>query len=173
MPVQVGKHRIFQVPHGAVAAASAAAGRREAREGGDGPSASGGTCPLVSAVVVPDPMHVQLRRDAGFNLPEIAQEVLMAVPPVAIADGDAAGHIEGRKQRGRSVALVVARLPLPNSGCQRQHGLGTFKACPWLSLVDAQTTARSGGFRDRPTMSRTFSTNSGSVDGLKCSTRCS
>src|SRR5215471_19220703 len=47
-----------------------------------------------------------------------------------------------------------------------------FSACTWLFSSTHNTMARSGGFRYRPTISRTFSTNCGSLENLKFSTRC-
>src|ERR1700737_8588 len=46
------------------------------------------------------------------------------------------------------------------------------RAWIWLFSSTHNTTALSGGFRYRPTMSRTFSTKNGSVDSLKCRCRC-
>ena len=53
-----------------------------------------------------------------------------------------------------------------NAGCERAS------ACTWLFSSTLSTTAASGGFRYSPTMSYTFSTNSGSVDSLNVSVRC-
>ena len=52
-----------------------------------------------------------------------------------------------------------------------QHGCVRFSACTWLFSSTQRTIARSGGFRYKPTMSRTFSTNCGSLENLKFSTR--
>src|SRR3954453_23282877 len=65
----------------------------------------------------------------------------MPMSSIAIADRDAAGHIQSREQG-------------------RDH------------MTTQRTIARSGGFRYNPTMSRTFSTNCGSLENLKFSTRC-
>src|SRR5215831_11417127 len=46
------------------------------------------------------------------------------------------------------------------------------KAWIWLFSSTHRTSARSGGFRYSPTMSRTFSMNSGSFDSLNVSVRC-
>ena len=46
------------------------------------------------------------------------------------------------------------------------------RAGTWLFSSTLSTSARSGGLRYRPTISRTFSTNWGSADSLKVSTRC-
>ena len=70
------------------------------------------------------------------------------------------------------MALIILRSTLDlarrigNNGCVR------FRA--WICAFSSthNTKARSGGFRYKPTISRTFSTNSGSRDSLKVSTRC-
>src|SRR5215469_8779750 len=49
---------------------------------------------------------------------------------------------------------------------------GLSRRSTWLFSSTHRTTARSGGFRYKPTMSRTFSTNCGSLENLKFSTRC-
>ena len=48
----------------------------------------------------------------------------MAVPSIAIADGDAACHIQGRKQRRYSVPFVIMRLSRRYTWCQGQNRLG-------------------------------------------------
>jgi hypothetical protein len=64
----------------------------------------------------------------------------------------------------------VRRSGMP--GQHRQHRLGAVQRLHLGLLVHPSTSARSGGSRDRPTTSRTCSTNSGSLDSLKVSVRC-
>ncbi len=47
-----------------------------------------------------------------------------------------------------------------------------FRAWIWLFSSTHSTSAWSGGFRYRPTMSQTFSTKNGSVESLKLRVRC-
>jgi len=43
-------------------------------------------------------MHLQPAREIAIDIVEKSQEFLMAVSSIAIADGDAPRHIQGRKQ---------------------------------------------------------------------------
>ena len=43
-------------------------------------------------------MNLQPARKIGIDIVEKSQEFLMAVSSIAIADGDAARYIQGRKQ---------------------------------------------------------------------------
>ena len=74
-----------------------------------------------------------------LDLIEKAQEFLAPVPPIAAADGNPAGHVQSRKQRGDSMALVIVGLPRRHAGRQRQDGLGAVQ----------QLSRRSLGSRDR------------------------
>src|SRR6476646_6160380 len=57
-------------------------------------------------------------------------------------------------------------------GASGRIGSVRFRAWTWLFSSTHSTIARSGGFRYKPTTSRTFSTNCGSLENLKFSTRC-
>jgi len=69
------------------------------------------------------------------------------------------------------MAGVVVALPLRGSWPQRRIGAVRSSACTPVFSATHRTIAASGGFRDNPTTSRTFSMNGGSVDSLKVSTR--
>ena len=43
-------------------------------------------------------MNLQSAWEVGIDIVQKSQEFLMTVSAIAIADGDAAGHIQGRKQ---------------------------------------------------------------------------
>ncbi len=64
---------------------------------------------LVRAVVVHHQVNFEAARQAGVNLVQKAKELLMPVATVTAADGDAAGHAHGRKQRSDAVAFIVMR----------------------------------------------------------------
>ena len=59
------------------------------------------------------------------------------------------------------MAHVVVRASLGVPGPQREDRLGAVEGLDLSLLVYAQDQGPSGGFRYRPTMSRTFSTNRG------------
>ena len=64
----------------------------------------------VGAVVVHDQVDCKTAREIGFDVVEEAQELLMPMPAIAIADGDAACHVEGREQGRHSMTFVIMRL---------------------------------------------------------------
>ena len=66
---------------------------------------------------------------------------------------------------------VVVGPPLHLARPHRQERLGPIERLDLALLVHHSTSARSGGWRYKPTMSRTFSMKSGSADSLKVSTR--
>ena len=70
---------------------------------------------FVVAIVIQDHMHLEVLGHTVVDLPEEAQELLVAVLPTAVADDDPASHIEGGKERGGAVPFVVVRLPLRNT----------------------------------------------------------
>ena len=71
---------------------------------------------------------------------------------------------------------MLARRSASNRRADQQHGEEADGSGPapgiWLFSSTHSTRARSGGLRYSPTMSRTFSTNSGSDDSLNVSERC-
>ena len=62
---------------------------------------------LVGGIVVHNDMDVEPLRDLSVNLFEEVQELGRAVAPVALADDEARGDIDG-EQRGRPVARSCA-----------------------------------------------------------------
>jgi len=117
-------------------------------------------------------MHFEL----GWALIIVAiKELAELSRPMArmqLADDLAGRNIQRSKQRCSAVALVIVSPPLGLPRSHRQGGLGTIERL-YLTLSSAHSTnARSGGLRYKPTMSRTFSINCGSVDSLKVSLRC-
>ena len=103
------------------------------------------------------------------KLPELGA----AMPPVAFANDLSGLHVERCEQRGGAMARIVVRAPFQLSGPHREQWLRAVQCLDLRLLVHAESTsARSGGFRYNPTISRTFSRNSGSLDNLKVSLRC-
>src|ERR1700737_5450118 len=119
---------------------------------------------FMRSVVVHDDVHVQRSGHVLIDLPQKVQIFLM---PVALREDRSFGRIQRRKQGRSSVAQVIVSdsfdvaQPYGNIGWLRSRGW------IWLFSSTHNTTALSGGFRYRPTMSRTFSTKNGSVDSLK------
>lgn len=91
---------------------------------------------------------------------------------VQFADHLTAGDVQRREQRRCAVAHVVVGTPFRNAGGQRQDRLGTIQRLNLALLVDAQHQRFGRRCEDlKPTMSRTLSTNCGSVESLKVSWR--
>src|ERR1700689_4549449 len=68
--------------------------------------------------------------------------------------------------------FVIVGPLLWQTGAERQNRLVRSRACTCDFSSTHSTMACSGGFRYRPTMSRTFSTSHGSVDSLNVPLRC-
>src|SRR5215831_7669362 len=62
----------------------------------------------------------------------------MPVTPVATADGDAAGHIQGREQGSDSVSFIIVRLARGHAGCERQNRLRAIQRLDLTLFVYAQ-----------------------------------
>ena len=121
----------------------------------------------MRTVVVHDQMHAEIGRHSGVAGAQKLEKLGAAMTAVQFADHFAGGDVEGGDQRRRAMAHVVMGAPLRKTRHQRQTGL---RAVQFSSTH--RTIARMGGSRYKPTMSRTFSTNSGSVESLKVSWRC-
>jgi hypothetical protein len=112
------------------------------------------------------------RRSAGTASSTRGQELAefdRAVPLVAAADDPAGGDVQSGKQRSGAVALVIMAPPLGLSRSHRQQRLGAVKG---LDLRLSRRRTAQAHVRESPTMLRTLSTNNGSCDSLKVSTRC-
>ena len=128
--------------------------------------------------VVEHDVDREVGRHAGVDGIEEAAELLRPMAWEAAPDHVAGGDIERGEQRGRAVAPIVVRAPLGLAGPQRQEWLRAVERLDLGLLVHAQhdrpigrlKLARSSGYD--PGMSRTFSTNSGSVESLNVSCRC-
>lgn len=93
---------------------------------------------LVGPVVVDNQMQVQMGRGVGIDPLEEPDKLLMPVPRHTISDDLAIEHAQGRKERGRAIALVVVGLPSWDAGPQRQQGLRPVEGLDLALLVDAQ-----------------------------------
>ena len=107
---------------------------------------------LMGGIVVDDQMQIEPGRGFAFDLAQELQPLLMTMSWQALADDGAVQRIEGGKQRGRSVALVVMRKRLrapPSSTaalaeCGPAPGSGFFRRskAPARARVDSDTTRR-------------------------------
>ena len=94
------------------------------------------------------------------------------MPPMQLPDDFAGGDIQRGEQRRGAMAFVVVGSPLGDARRQRQQRLRAVQRLNLTLLVDAQHHGLGRRIQYSPTISRTFSTNSGSVESLKVSCRC-
>ena len=92
----------------------------------------------VGAVVVDDEVDIEVRGDAGVDVAEEAQELLVAVARLALGDDLAGGHVQGGEDGGRAVADVAVRDAFDVSESQGQQGLGSLQRLGLALLVHAQ-----------------------------------
>src|SRR6202163_441067 len=109
------------------------------------PVADGGG--LVGCVVIDDQMHVKISRHGAPDLVEELAELDGAVAPVAFSDHSAGGNVEGGKQRGGAVTLVVVAAPRRLARTHRQHWLAPVERLDLRLLIDAKQD-RMGWRRD-------------------------
>ena len=128
---------------------------------------------FVSAIVINHEVNIQMFGHAAFDVTQEAQELLKLVSQLALSEHLAVGDIERREQRGRAVANVVVSDAFEVTQSHRQHGLRALKRLHLALFVDTHSpSALSGGFRYKPTTSRTFSMKNGSVESLRNFERC-
>src|SRR3954462_3636459 len=111
---------------------------------------------LVGGIVVPDQMHVEIARHAGFDLIEELAEFLCPMARLALADHRAGGDIERGEQRGRAMPGIVVAAPLRLAGPHRKHRLAAIQRLDLRLLIQHSTKACSGGAMYSPTTSRTL-----------------
>jgi hypothetical protein len=137
----------------------------EARAGGE-PATDLGM--LVGGVVVDDQVDVERLGDGSLDVAEELQELLVAMPALALREHLARGDVERREQRRGAVMDVVVGDAFDVADAQRQQRLRAVEGLDLALLVDAQDDRVVGRVQVQPTMSRTFSTKKGSVEILKC-----
>ena len=91
----------------------------------------------MRAVIVHHQMHIQRRRNIGFDRAQKLQKFAAAVASMQLADDFAGRDVQGRKQRGRTMTHVVMRTPLGDTRAQRQHGLRTVQRLDLTLLINA------------------------------------
>ena len=87
---------------------------------------------------------IEISRDV--RLDEVEEFAELSGPMARETFGRSRGDVEGREERGRAVALVVAAPACPGRARWAGNGPGP----------STQRTRGSGGAKYRPTMSRTF-----------------
>ncbi len=89
----------------------------------------------VGAVVVEDQMQGNVAWEFGVQPPQKFQELLMAVPWIALTDDSSFCHLQCGKQRRRAVAFIIMGESAAASWLHGQAGLG---AIPWFAAPHAE-----------------------------------
>jgi hypothetical protein len=92
---------------------------------------------LMRGIVIDNHMEVEFGWDIGLDMAQKRQELLMTMTRLALRQDRAIEEVEGGKQRGRAMALIVVGDPL-DIAAHRQHGLGRLQRLDLALLVDAQ-----------------------------------
>lgn len=93
---------------------------------------------LVGGVIVADQVHIEVLRNAVFDVTQEGQELLVPVAGLALGQDAAISDIQGRKERGGAVADVVVGDAFHVAQTQRQHGLGAFQGLHLAFFIHAQ-----------------------------------
>lgn len=97
------------------------------------------TC--FSAIVVHDQVEIQPHRHPGLDISQELQEFAAAVATVHLADDRSLGDVQGRKQRGRPMALVAMGATLGDARGERQQGLRAAQSLDPALLAQAQQSS--------------------------------
>jgi hypothetical protein len=121
---------------------------------------------LVRGQVVQHDVHGQAAGDGGVDLLEEPQHVLGGLALLAVRQDLTCRHVHRCEQVGRAVPLVVVGHRSGSAGDHRQAWLGAVHCLALGLLVEAETTARLGGFMYSPTTSTRLVSKFGSLETL-------
>ena len=93
---------------------------------------------FVGAIVVDDQVHIEFFRDVFIDVVEKLQELLVAVPFLALRQNLAGGDIQGGEQRRGAVTDVIVGYAFHVSQPHGQKRLGTFQGLRLALLVYAK-----------------------------------
>ena len=125
---------------------------------------------LMRPVLIEDQVDREVARHVGLSgLKELAK-LNGPVPSMRLPDDSL--RIQRRKLRGGAMTSVVMAAPLGLPRLQVQQRLASIQCLDLRLLIDPQDEGLVWRTHKRPTMSRTFSMNNGSVDSLNVSVRC-
>jgi hypothetical protein len=126
----------------------------------------------MCAVGVENQVHLPPARNATVNLCEELHKLLVPMSRLALANDRSIQNIQSSEQGRRSISLIVMCLAFGYARPHWQQRLRSVERLDLTFLITLSTSALSGGFRYRPTTSRSFSVNWGSLLSLNFSTRC-
>src|SRR5258708_503306 len=93
---------------------------------------------LMGGVIVPDEMNLKSLGDIGLDLREELSKLARPMTAITLSDHVARRDVEGSKERGCAMALVVMAAPGNLAGSHRQHGLAAIQRLDLAFLVDAE-----------------------------------
>jgi hypothetical protein len=93
---------------------------------------------LMSGVVVDDQVNRELSRYGGVDRFEERQEFLMAMTCLALRQDLPVGNVEGGKERGGAVPLIVVGDAIDVAKPHRQNRLGALERLNLAFFIDAQ-----------------------------------
>lgn len=93
---------------------------------------------LVRGVVVEDQMHVEVGGDAGVDVAQESEELLMTMAPLALREDFTALNVEGREERRGPVPRVVMRDAFDVAEAHGQVGLRPLQRLDLALFIDAQ-----------------------------------
>ena len=127
---------------------------------------------FMGGVVVNDDVESEVLRRLTVELLEESEELVVAMAFVALADDLAGGHIEGREEGSRAVALVVvSHRPCP-AFLHGQPGLAAVERLNLAFFVDAEDDGLLGRVQVEPDNVLQLFEEPGSIESLKFLTRC-
>ena len=93
---------------------------------------------FVGGVIVPDQMHLEIRRHAGFDLIEALAALLCPVPRITRADDLAGGDVEGGEQRGGAMPGLVVAAPFRQARAHWKHWLAAIQCLDLRLLIHTE-----------------------------------
>jgi dihydroxyacetone kinase len=93
---------------------------------------------LVRPVVINDEMHIEPRRDAGIDLLQEPEKLLVPMARLALGNDLAVGDVECREQGRRAVAFIIMREAISIAEAHRQHRLSSLQRLDLALLIDTK-----------------------------------
>ena len=92
-------------------------------------------------------MDGEIRRHVGVDMLEEAEEFLMAMPRLALAEHLTGGDVQGGEERSCPMSDIVVRDAFDVSEPKGKQGLGALESLRLTLLSTQSTMAWSGGLR--------------------------
>src|SRR5665213_1008853 len=126
---------------------------------------------FVRRVVVKNEVNVELCLHILIDMLKKSNDLFIAMPRQALTDNAAVKHVDGSKQRRRSVAPIIVRLTLRNARLHRQDRSRAIESLDLRFFVNAEHQRLTRWIHIEADTSRTFLAKLGSVENLNDSKR--